>query len=121
MAFKNCTNLVGVSLSSAVELGTYVFDECSSLERVELDSAVIIGNDVFNKCSGLTYVYMPKATSFGDNIFYGCTTANIDLTLNSTLSGSVQYNAEMEQIWQYVSSYDAQIFSYTFKSITLAD
>ncbi|MDD6202575.1 MAG: leucine-rich repeat protein, partial [Lachnospiraceae bacterium] len=76
-AFKNCTKLVKVDMSTATSLktfGNYVFDGCSKLESMELPSSVeTVGTYVFNGCTALKSVKLSTGMSAISNyMFSGC-------------------------------------------------
>ena len=83
-AFKNCSALTEVSISSAIQyVGTEAFSGCTSLETalfwrstlVEADTCTIM-NRAFSGCSSLVTVTMPQHATqdtLKGGIFEGCT------------------------------------------------
>ncbi len=73
--FKNCTNLISVTIPDSVtSIGDYAFEDCSSLTSVTIGNGVtIIGEWAFNYCSSLTSVTIGNSvTSIGDYAFRYC-------------------------------------------------
>ena len=73
-AFQNCSNLESVSLPNTIEtIGAGTFAECSSLTSVEIPNSVtFIGNSAFAE-SGLTSVVIPNSvTEISSYAFRDC-------------------------------------------------
>ncbi|SFG56905.1 Cadherin-like beta sandwich domain-containing protein [Desulfotomaculum arcticum] len=75
-AFKDCSNLTGITLPDTVaSIGFASFRGCAGLAGMELPQGVItIRQDCFRGCAGLTTVTIPASVeSIGMNMFYDCT------------------------------------------------
>ncbi len=74
-AFKNCSNLASITLSSAW-LGSEAFYGCSKLEQINIPNVESLGNNTFNGCSNLNEINIPNVESLGNNTFNGCINLN---------------------------------------------
>lgn len=75
-AFRNCSNLTGVSIGSNVKtIGFDAFWNCTSLITLEIpDNVTTIANWAFENCSSLNTVKIGSGmTSIGGSAFTGCT------------------------------------------------
>ena len=107
-AFKECTNLISVTIPNSVtSIGEYAFDGCSILTSVTIPSSVTriedsafydcsglasvtigsgvtsIGSSAFCNCHGLTSISIPNnVTSIGYRAFYNCSSLT-NITLNN--------------------------------------
>lgn len=73
-AFKNCSELTGVSMPSTItSIPWACFQDCSNLTKINLPSSLItIENYAFRGCN-LSEVTLPNSiTSIGDGAFRGC-------------------------------------------------
>ena len=70
-AFKNCSNLASIILSSAW-LGSEAFYGCSKLEQINIPNVESLGNNTFNGCINLNEINIPNVKSLGNNTFKGC-------------------------------------------------
>ena len=88
-AFRNCTGLNSVSLSSNMTyIGDYAFAGCTNLTTVTISGLSNIsrmGNGVFENCRSLSSFNVPGVASIGDRCFYGAglTSINLPWTVNS--------------------------------------
>ena len=74
-AFKDCTDLTGVTIGSNVTtIGNAAFENCTSLTNVVLgDYVITVGSNAFNGCSNLTSVTIGSGVrNIGTKAFYGC-------------------------------------------------
>ena len=85
-AFKNQTNLVGVTLpASVVGIGANAFDGCTALVgTIDLSNVTEVGDAAFNGCNGLTAITLGEGlTKIGANAFKNCSQATMTLKANS--------------------------------------
>lgn len=75
LAFGGCTSLTSVRLPEGLtEISPEAFRECSALSDINFPSSLTsIGDYAFNNCSSLTSLPLnPNLASIGDYAFYGC-------------------------------------------------
>ncbi len=75
-AFRNCTNLVSVTIPSSVNaIGVQAFSGCSNLTNITIPEGVnVIYWNAFQDCSSLTRVTIPNSiTELGSCAFQNCT------------------------------------------------
>ncbi len=93
-AFKDCTNLTGVTIPDTVKLiGDEAFNNCLGLTSVTIGNRVTsIGDSAFRDCSSLNAITIPDSvTSIGDYAFNKCR-ALTDVTLGNGVT-SIGYDA----------------------------
>ena len=92
-AFRDCTNLVSVTIPSSVtKIGGQAFENCTSLTSVTIANGVTnIDGYAFINCTSLVSIKIPSSvTKIGDSVFSGCTKlANITVD-----SGNKYYSSE---------------------------
>ena len=73
-AFKWCTSLEEIDISTVNELGTGIFENCNSLKRVTLpENLTRIPDYMFSWCEKLDSITIPNSvTSLGEYAFAGC-------------------------------------------------
>ena len=74
-AFEGCSNLTGISIPNGVQwIGTNAFAGCTSLTDVDIsDSVTGIYSGIFEGCTSLTSIAIPDGvTSIEDRLFYNC-------------------------------------------------
>ena len=74
-AFKDCTNLTGVTIPDTItDIGYMAFGNCTGLKNVSLGNGVtVIGMDAFYNCSSLTEITIPASvTIVGTAAFVKC-------------------------------------------------
>ena len=89
-AFRNCSSLESVSISSSVTIiGVHAFDHCSSLSSITIPSSVTcIGDAAFRGCYSLVSIEIPSSvTSIGGWPFLGCPSVTIYCQAESQPSG----------------------------------
>jgi uncharacterized repeat protein (TIGR02543 family) len=73
-AFRNCTNLTGVTIPDSVTNIDYAFDHCTKLNGVILPDSVTKIAGSFDHCTALTSITIPAlVTDILDNAFHDCT------------------------------------------------
>ncbi len=75
-AFRQCSNLTGVTISGSVKsMGEQAFSDCSSLDTVTIpDGVTRIEKESFSGCSSLKSVTIPgSVTTIGNRAFHYCT------------------------------------------------
>ena len=87
-AFRNCSSLTSVDLSSCTSIGERAFSSCSSLTSVgDLSSCTYIGDYAFYCCSSLTSVgNLSSCTSIGGHTFGYCSSLTSVGDLSSCIS-----------------------------------
>ena len=101
-AFRGCTKLSNVILSSCNYVDAYAFTGCTSLKSVYIGGygSVYIGPEAFYSCTSLERFECSKATTFScfglyDNAFYGCTSLKIiSLPLVTSINDSFFNNLD---------------------------
>ena len=73
-AFRNCSQLISVTMPDSVSIGDDAFSGCSMLSSVEIPDGVMnIGRGAFDDCSSLVSVMIPDSvTSIEPLLFNGC-------------------------------------------------
>ena len=73
-AFKWCSSLEEIDISTVTELGTGVFDHCTALKTVTLpENLARIPDEMFYWCHKLESITIPSSvTSIGKSAFYDC-------------------------------------------------
>ena len=129
--FKNCTELVSITLPSTItNIGASAFEGCSSLAEITIPEAVTsIADNTFSGCSSLTEITIPdKVISIGEYAFYNCSSltsitipnniASIGTNAFYGCSGltSVVWNAENCADFSHSSyaPFSSKITSFTF-------
>ena len=73
--FKNCTELVSITLPSTItNIGASAFEGCSSLAEITIPEAVTsIADNAFSGCSSLIEITIPEGITYlGSSAFSGC-------------------------------------------------
>ena len=126
-AFKNCTNLRAVYLSSSVTtIGESAFEYCSNLQTVVIPASVTaINTDAFYYCSKLGNIDLPEGLiTLGQRAFYHCnlTSITVPSTVTSVGNGAFKENPTTSVIWKPVTctvgSGDSAPFYSTSSKIT---
>ncbi len=132
-AFKNCPNLVKISVPNVTKIGASAFDGCVSLGEVvtsgnvvsigdyafrncaklgELDSGdklVSVGNGAFENCEALYRFEIPASvTTIGNGAFKNCTgiIEVINLSSLSSVKGSDDLGGLCKYAWDVLTSAD---------------
>ena len=75
-AFYGCTSLTSISIPASVtRIYNYAFYGCTALKTVTLNNGLTtLDSDAFNTCTALTAISIPASlTALPDNAFMGCT------------------------------------------------
>ena len=92
-AFKDCTNLVKVTLSDKItSIGSAAFTNCTKLETINLpENLHWIGDNTFQNCKSLKLTELPDNLEGIGNGFSGQTFANCTSISSITLPASLTY------------------------------
>ena len=71
-AFKNCSNLASIVISSTKSVGTEAFNGCSKLEEINIPNVKSLGKNTFNGCSALKKANILACESISDSVFKDC-------------------------------------------------
>lgn len=85
-AFKNCKNLVSITMSDTVKYTDTAFYGCSNLNDISLSNSLeVIGRDTFTACTSLEEMELPDSvTTIDYNAFKGCTSLKSIYIPNTT-------------------------------------
>ncbi len=107
-AFRNCSNLKGVSVPNVTSIepqsfrscsgivgdvefpevkfvGEQSFQYCNKITKFSFPNATTVGNNAFSSCAAVTNFYLPKSVSLGNNSFQDCKKLG-DITLSADIS-----------------------------------
>ena len=92
--FWGCSSLVEISnwdkLTNVTSIGQEAFKNCTQLENIYLSSVTSIGGSAFNSCKALTSVDLCSVTSMGTHTFQYCSELNSIGSFNSALTSIPQ-------------------------------
>lgn len=104
-AFRNCTNLTGVSFGDEVKvIGFDSFWNCTSLQELNIpDNVTKISNWAFENCSSLSKVVIGSGmTSIGSSAFYGCSALRT-IICNATTPPSISSSTFPSTVLSYAT------------------
>ena len=92
-AFYGCSNLKEVSMLKVDSLCSEAFYGCSNLEEINIPNIIYLCQDnIFNGCSNLKKANIPNVKSLGNNTFYGCSNLEAINIPNIKSLGSNTFN-----------------------------
>ncbi len=107
-AFKNCTNIVSVSIGDNVtSIGSCAFQGCTALDGKLIipNGVTTIGQRAFYNCSGIDSLTIgANVSSIGDGAFYGCTNVKV-MVYNARNCGSKSHYDNTYGQWWYDSHF----------------
>lgn len=117
-AFKECTNLLSITIPETVsKIGYTAFEKCTGLVAVNLNEGLTeIGGFAFSLCENLEFINIPEsATSIGMAVFQSCNLKSISIPNGITTIASHAFylcrNLESIELPSNLTTIDDQAFS----------
>lgn len=85
-AFRDCTNLISVSLPNVRYIGCSAFNYCINITSMTFPNCCWVENDAFNGCSNLTNLDLYSCSYIDYAAFFRCSKLNLTLRYDSVCS-----------------------------------
>lgn len=107
-AFKNCSNLASIVISSTKSVGTEAFYGCSKLEEINIPNVKSLGNNTFNGCSALKKANILSCDSISDSVFKDCAALK-SIEIQTEMLGKIGKKAfwgcsSLTSPWEFLNS-----------------